>query len=127
MYQRVPSNREIMNRTIVPDFLEDLKLAGFFAEDDEIVRTLCDDDTVIYDRATCAAEPHGVAAGLLQHPASDRHDQARGLGHRQRIHIGTQSNARTGPLAANNADTYCRGVGPFSKSLCVAPFNRGER
>ena len=35
MYQRVPSNREIMNRTIVPDFLEGLKLAGFFAEDDE--------------------------------------------------------------------------------------------
>jgi hypothetical protein len=24
-----------MNRTIVPDFLEDLKLAGVFAEDDE--------------------------------------------------------------------------------------------
>ena len=31
----MPSNRKIMNRTIVPDFLEDLKLAGVFAEDDE--------------------------------------------------------------------------------------------
>ena len=31
----MPSDRKKMNRTIVPDFLEDLKFAGFFAEDDE--------------------------------------------------------------------------------------------
>ena len=35
LYQRVLSNREKMNGAIVPDFLEDLKLAGVFAEDDE--------------------------------------------------------------------------------------------
>ncbi len=35
LYQRVLSNREKMNRAIVRDFLEDLKLAGVFAEDDE--------------------------------------------------------------------------------------------
>ena len=31
----MPSDRKKMNRAIVPDFLEDLKFAGFFAEDDE--------------------------------------------------------------------------------------------
>ena len=31
----MPSDRKKMNRTLVPDFLEDLKFAGFFAEDDE--------------------------------------------------------------------------------------------
>ncbi len=33
--QRVSSDREKMNWAIVADFLEDLKLAGIFAEDDE--------------------------------------------------------------------------------------------
>ena len=35
LYQRVLSNREKMNGAIVPDFLENLKFVGVFAEDDE--------------------------------------------------------------------------------------------